>query len=51
MDYMTPEVVDLGTLVDLTAAVTITGIEDGASKNQNNHHELPPSPGPSGPIG
>ncbi len=50
MTYVAPEVVDLGNLVDLTAAITITGVEDGASKNQNNHHDLP-FPGPSGPMG
>ena len=38
MHYVTPEVVDLGTLVELTAAITVLGPEDGASKNIDQHH-------------
>ena len=38
MQYVTPEVVDLGTLVDLTASITVVGPEDGASKDQPQHH-------------
>ena len=38
MTYVKPEVVDYGTLNDLTQATSIGGIEDGASKNDTPDH-------------
>ena len=42
MAYEKPTVVDYGSLAEVTAATTIFGPEDGASKlTQDNHHSLP----------
>ena len=38
MTFVKPEVVDYGTLNDLTHATNIGGIEDGASKNDTEQH-------------
>jgi hypothetical protein len=49
--YDTPSVRDFGTVADLTRALGIGGIEDGASKAQVNHHDvLPPIVLPSIPL-
>lgn len=41
MAYEKPLVVDYGKLAELTAATSIFGPEDGASKlEQENHHSL-----------
>ena len=45
MTYVKPEIVDYGTLTDLTEATTIFGPEDGASKIEvDNHHSAPQGP-------
>lgn len=45
MTFVKPEVVDYGTLNDLTQATAIGGIEDGASKNDTEaHHSIGQSP-------
>lgn len=42
LGYVKPNVVDYGSLVDLTEATTIVGTEDGASKlTTDNHHSVP----------
>lgn len=42
MEYQKPVVRDYGDLAELTAATTIFGPEDGASKlDTDNHHSLP----------
>ncbi|MFL5866376.1 MAG: lasso RiPP family leader peptide-containing protein [Thermoleophilaceae bacterium] len=42
MTYEKPIVVDYGRLQDVTAAITIVGTEDGASKlDTPNHHSVP----------
>lgn len=40
MAYEKPRVVDYGELTDLTAATTIGGVEDGNSKDVENHHSF-----------
>jgi len=40
MAYEKPTVVDYGGLSDVTEAVAIGGVEDGASKNQEQHHSI-----------
>ena len=41
--YERPEIVDYGTLVELTEATGATGAEDGGNKN-SVHHSAPVSP-------
>lgn len=42
MRYETPVVVDYGTLVELTEAMTFFGTEDGGNKFDTvDHHSLP----------
>jgi hypothetical protein len=48
MRYEKPEVVDYGTLQDVTAALGLFGQEDGGSKIQPFHHVPTPST-PAGP--
>ena len=41
-EYVKPEIVDFGSLVNLTEATAVGGLEDGASKNEApNHHSFP----------
>lgn len=42
-EYVKPEIVDYGTLVELTGASGATGPEDGGSKN-SVHHSAPAQP-------
>lgn len=42
-EYAAPEIVDLGTLSQLTLATGFTGTEDGGSK-MLIHHEAPSAP-------
>ena len=44
--YEQPVVTDYGSLIDLTEAIVVGGLEDGANKNDTpNHHSLPMVPG------
>ena len=45
-EYVKPAVMDFGTLISLTEATAIGGLEDGASKNDppGNHHSFPLAP-------
>jgi hypothetical protein len=51
MRYVMPTVTDLGTLEYLTQSITVVGPEDGASKDQPQHHlpGLAPISLPTGP--
>ena len=44
--YEQPVVTDYGSLIDLTEAIVVGGLEDGANKNEtSNHHSLHMIPG------
>ncbi len=42
--YEPPAVVDYGSLTELTAALSVNGAEDGASKAIPQHHSAPAAP-------
>ena len=42
--YEPPEVVDYGSLTELTAALSVNGTEDGGSKAVPLHHSAPAQP-------
>jgi hypothetical protein len=43
-EYVRPEVVDYGSVTELTEATSINGAEDGGSKLIPLHHSAPVSP-------